>query len=62
MKKIREEKIIDKIYKSVIEYIEFYNGKVLVIGGIALVDEGMRNKYGVMIRILGKKPIFRKDI
>ena len=54
------DKNIDRLYQSVIDYVKKNKGSVDVIGGIAIVDEGKKNKYGVMIRVLGRKPIFKK--
>jgi len=52
-------KITDKLYEAVRDYVESKGGTVAVIGGIALVQENPLQKfnYGVMVRITGKKPI-----
>jgi hypothetical protein len=55
------DKTTEELYKATINYIKTNKGTVVVIGGIAIVDEGLgKYKYGLMIRIMGKKPIFKK--
>lgn len=50
----------DKLYEAVRNYIEERDGSVVIIGGIALVQEGpLEFNYGVMIRITGKKPVIK---
>jgi hypothetical protein len=47
----------DKLYEAVAAYIKELGGSAVVIGGTALVEEGNgKYKYGLMIRIVGKKP------
>ena len=63
--KIMEEvktgnKKTDNLYKSVIEYIEKNNGKVIVIGGVSIIELSGKYKYGLVIKITGKKPKFNK--
>lgn len=51
------DKTIDNLYQAVINYIQKRNGTAVVIGGIALVDEGdAKFNYGVMVRVTGIKP------
>jgi hypothetical protein len=51
------DKYIDNLYKAVVDYIKNRGGSVVVIGGIALVQEDERKfNYGVMVRVTGKKP------
>jgi hypothetical protein len=53
-------KATDKLYEAVRSYVEGRGGSVLVIGGVALVDEGIgKYNYGVMVRVTGKKPMFK---
>ena len=61
-KKIKWGKgVTDKLYKAVVGYVEANGGTAVVIGGIALVDEGTaKYNYGVMVRVTGKKPVFPK--
>ena len=55
------DKVIDSLYSAVRDYIENRGGTVVVIGGIALVEEGTaKYNYGLMIRITGKKPNIKK--
>ena len=56
------DKYTDDLYTAVIRYVEKNSGTVVVIGGIALVDEGKKNEYGVMVSVLGKRPIFEKKL
>ena len=63
MKKIKKkintgDKTTSKLYEAVRDYIEARNGTVVVIRGIAIVQEGLKFKYGLMIRVIGKKPEF----
>ena len=59
-KKIKTgKKDIDILYEAVRTYIENRKGKVVVIGGIALVQEGIAKfNYGLIVRVTGKKPVF----
>lgn len=52
------DRTTDKLYQAVIDYIEKRDGKALIIGGVAVVDEGRKFNYGLMVRITGKKPKF----
>lgn len=53
--------VTDRLYKAVLDYVEKNHGTALVIGGIAIVEEGTsKYNYGVMIRCTGKKPAFAK--
>ena len=60
-KKIKTgDKYTDKLYQAVVDYVKSRKGTVVVIGGIALVQEDERKyNYGVMVRVTGKKPIFK---
>ena len=64
MKKVNRKiktgsKTTDKLYEAVRDYIEERDGSVVIIGGIAIIDEGeLKFNYGLMVRITGKKPIF----
>ena len=61
-KKIKTgNKIINKLYEAVRDYIESKGGTVVVIGGIAIVQEDSIRKfnYGIMVRITGKKPLIK---
>ncbi len=54
-------KDIDKLYEAVRDYIENREGSVAVVGGVAIVDEGIsKYNYGLMIRVTGKKPKIKK--
>lgn len=54
------DKNVDKLYEAVRNYVESKKGSVLVIGGIAIVQESpLKFNYGVMVRITGKKPIIK---
>ena len=56
------DKTVDKLYEAVRDYIETRKGKVVVIGVIALINEGTAKfNYGLMIRITGKRPNFKKN-
>ena len=47
----------DILYEAVRAYIENRGGSVVVIGGIALVQESpLKYNYGLMVRVTGKKP------
>ena len=61
-KKIKTgDKIVDALYSAVRDYIESRSGNVVVIGGIAVVDEGTaKYNYGLMVRVTGKKPNIKK--
>ena len=54
------DKKTDALYEAVRNYIESKGGTVVVIGGIALVQEDpmMKFNYGIMVRVTGRKPIF----
>ena len=53
--------VTDKLYKAVVAYVEKNGGTAVVIGGIALVQEDARQfNYGVMVRVIGKKPEFKE--
>jgi hypothetical protein len=54
------DKLTDNLYEAVRAYIEARNGSVVVIGGVAIVEEGLKFNYGLMVRITGKKPVFIK--
>ena len=65
LKKKKAEKIkwgrtpIEQLYKAVVRYVEANGGTAVVIGGIALVEEGPNKfNYGIMVRATGKKPTF----
>lgn len=50
---------VSRLYNSVIEYVEELGGSCIVIGGIAIVQEDPNeNRFGIMVRVLGKKPTF----
>ena len=50
----------EQLYKAVVRYIEANGGTAVVIGSIALVQETpLKFNYGVMVRVTGKKPIFK---
>ena len=50
-------KDIDDLYKAVERDIKNRKGSVVVIGGIALVYEGIaKYSYGLMVGVTGKKP------
>lgn len=51
----------NRLYTAVRDYVEKNGGTILVIGGTALIDEGEKNKYGIMVRCFGKKPNFPKN-
>ena len=54
------EKTTDKLYEAVRDYIEKNGGSIIVIGGIAIVEESpLKYNYGLLIRITGKKPQFK---
>jgi hypothetical protein len=53
--------ILNRLYTAARDYVEEHEGSVVVIGGVALVDEG-NNKFGIMVRCLGKKPNFPKKL
>ena len=54
------DEIVDKLYEAVRNYIEAKKGTVVVIGGIAIVQESpLKFNYGVMVRITGKKPTIK---
>ena len=51
------DKTIDELYRAVMNYIEKRGGSVVVIGEIALVEEGpLKYNYGVMVRVVGQRP------
>ena len=54
-------KVTDKLYKAVIDYVESRGGTVAVIGGIQIVQmpDDLKSNWGLNIRITGKKPIFK---
>ena len=55
------EKDVDALYEAVRAYITNRKGTVVVIGGVALVQEDARKfNYGLMVRITGKRPTFKK--
>ena len=61
MKKIKTgNKHTDKLYEAVRDYIEANKGTVVVIGGIAIMQEphDSEYKYSLLVRIVGKKPNF----
>lgn len=50
-------KIVDNLYNAVKKYVESKKGTVVVIGGIAIVQESpLKYNYGIMVRINGKRP------
>ena len=54
------DKVVDKLYEAVRTYIQDRKGSVVVIGGIAIVQESpLEFNYGVMVRITGKKPTMK---
>jgi len=54
------DKKVDKLYEAVRDYVESKKGSVVVIGGIAIVQESpLKFNYGVMVRITGKKPTIK---
>lgn len=48
----------DKLYKVVQEYIEGRGGKVLVIGGVQILQypSDPKYKYSISIQFIGRKP------
>ena len=55
------DKVLDSLYKAVMKYVEKHGGTALIIGGVAIVQESpLEFNYGVMVRITGKKPVFKK--
>ena len=58
-KKIKTgDKTVDKLYEAVRDYVEARSGSVIVVGGIAIVQESeLKFNYGVMIRVTGKLPM-----
>ena len=56
------DKSTDALYKAVVGYVKKRKGSVVVIGGIALVQEGPEKfKFGLMVRCVGKKPVFEES-
>ena len=53
----------DKLYLTVQEYIENRGGKVLVIGGVQIVQypSNAKHKYSIAIKFLGRKPSLIKE-
>ncbi len=52
--------VTDKLLKAVVAYVEAHEGTVVVVGGIALVQEGPREfNYGIMVRCTGRLPVFK---
>lgn len=51
---------IDQLYKATLRYVEEHKGSIVVIGGVCLVDEGDKHGYGIMVRCVGRKPVFNK--
>ena len=59
---VKDDILVDRLYRAVVNYIENHGGTALVIGGIALVQESpLKFNYGIMIRITGKKPVFEQE-
>ena len=56
-------KIIDKLYEAVRDYIEEREGKVVMIGGVAVMSDsvGPKFNYSLLVRITGKRPVFKPD-
>ena len=56
---IKKNKIIDKLYQAVIEYVNFKSGSVVVIDGIQIIQmpDDLKYNWGLNIRCAGKKPI-----
>ena len=52
-------KVVDKLYEAVRDYVESKGGSVVVIGGIQIVQmpDDLKYNWGLNIRITGKKPI-----
>ena len=49
--------VTNRLYTAVRDYVEKNHGSVVVMGGIALVEEGQSpDHFGIMVRCLGKKP------
>lgn len=53
-----DNKIIDKLYEAVRDYIESKGGSVVVIGGIQIIQmpDDLKYNWGLNVRITGKKP------
>jgi hypothetical protein len=49
---------VEQLYKATVRYIEKNGGSALVVGGIAIVQEGGdERRYGIIVEVFGKKPI-----
>ena len=57
-------KIIDKLYEAVRNYIESKGGSVVVIGGVQIVQMpgDLKFNWGLNVRITGKKPDFTNHL
>lgn len=55
-KTTKEDKITDKLYKAVAEYIEFKGGKALIIGGVGIMEGELKYNYNLVVRVSGIKP------
>ena len=51
--------ILNRLYSSARDYVEAHKGSCVVVGGVAIVDEGKPHSYGVMVRFLGRKPVYQ---
>lgn len=60
MNKPKTNTSVDNLYKSAQAYVEAGGGKLLVIGGVAILEWPQDNKsvFYVVIKCTGKKPIF----
>ena len=56
------DKIINKLYEAVRDYVNSRGGKVVVIGGIQTIQmpDDLEYNWGVNIRITGIKPNLTK--
>lgn len=61
-KKTKEDKITDKLYKAVAEYIEFKGGRALIIGGTAIMQGNSKFNYNFIVRFTGKKPTTQRSL
>ena len=52
---------VSQLYRAVRRYVEHHNGSIIVIGGIQLIEmseDGMRGKFAIGVKCLGKRPQF----
>lgn len=61
MNKAEQTRETDALYAAVRTYIEKNNGSVSVVCGVSLVQEVQQVwDYGIMVRVIGQKPIFNR--